>query len=80
MGDYGTLDNPRLLEAGMAITIEPGLYVSHDADVDDCWKGIGIRIEDDLLVTKQGADVLSADVPKTIDAIEALMADAKAHG
>lgn len=80
MGDYGTLENPRLLEAGMAITIEPGLYVSKDADVDDCWKGIGIRIEDDLLVTQQGAEVLSADVPKTIDEIEALMADAKTHG
>jgi len=80
MGDAGTLENPRLLEAGMAITIEPGLYVSQDADVDDCWKGIGIRIEDDLLVTAQGAEVLSADVPKTIDEIEALMADAKKHG
>ncbi|PKG39459.1 Xaa-Pro aminopeptidase [Psychromonas sp. Urea-02u-13] len=79
-GDYGTLENPRLLEAGMAITIEPGLYVSHDADVEDCWKGIGIRIEDDLLVTEHGAEVLSADVPKTIDEIEALMADAKTHG
>ncbi|WP_413699963.1 Xaa-Pro aminopeptidase [Psychromonas sp. KJ10-10] len=79
-GSYGTLDDPRVLEAGMAITIEPGLYVSNDADVDDCWKGIGIRIEDDLLVTEQGAEVLSADVPKTIDEIEALMADAKAHG
>lgn len=80
VGDYGTLESPRLLEAGMAITIEPGLYVSNDADVDDCWKGIGVRIEDDLLVTKNGAEVLSADVPKTIDEIEALMADAKAHG
>ena len=80
MGDYGTLENPRLLEAGMALTIEPGLYVSQDADVDDCWKGIGIRIEDNLLVTKQGAEVLSADVPKTIDEIEALMADAKTYG
>lgn len=80
VGDYGSLENPRLLEAGMAITIEPGLYVSNDADVDDCWKGIGVRIEDDLLVTIQGADVLSADVPKTINEIEALMADAKAHG
>jgi Xaa-Pro aminopeptidase len=80
VGDYGTLEKPRLLEAGMAITIEPGLYVSIDADVDDCWKGIGIRIEDDLLVTDHGAEVLSADVPKTIDEIEALMADAKTHG
>ncbi|PKF61925.1 Xaa-Pro aminopeptidase [Psychromonas sp. psych-6C06] len=76
VGDYGTLESPRVLEVGMAITIEPGLYVSEDADVDDCWKGIGIRIEDDLVVTAHGADVLSADVPKTIGEIEALMADA----
>jgi len=80
MGDYGSLEQPRLLEAGMAITIEPGLYVSNDADVEDCWKGIGIRIEDDLLVTAQGVEVMSAGAPKTIDEIEALMADAKAHG
>ncbi|WP_022942623.1 Xaa-Pro aminopeptidase [Psychromonas hadalis] len=79
-GNCGTLDNPRPLEAGMAVTIEPGLYVSFDADVEDCWKGIGIRIEDDLLVTATGVDVLSADVPKTIDEIEALMADALQHG
>lgn len=79
MGDYGTLENPRLLEAGMAITIEPGLYVSNDADVEECWKGIGVRIEDDLLITATGVEVLSADVPKTIDEIEALMSDAKQH-
>ena len=80
VGSYGTLEQPRLLEAGMAITIEPGLYVGLDADVDDCWKGIGVRIEDDLLVTEFGAQVLSADVPKKISEIEALMADAKTHG
>ncbi|MCP4325516.1 MAG: Xaa-Pro aminopeptidase [Alteromonadales bacterium] len=80
VGDYGSLEAPRPLEAGMAITIEPGLYVSEGADVDDCWKGIGVRIEDDLLVTESGVEVLSADVPKTIDEIEALMADTKAHG
>jgi len=80
MGDYGTLEKPRLLEVGMAITIEPGLYVSNDADVEDCWKGIGIRIEDDLIITEQGVDVLSAGAPKKIDEIEALMADAVTHG
>jgi len=80
VGDYGTLESPRLLAPGMAVTIEPGVYISKEADVDDCWKGIGIRIEDDLIVTAHGADVLSADVPKTIDEIEALMADAKSHG
>ena len=78
-GEYGTAENPRLLEAGMSITIEPGLYVSQDADCDDCWKGIGIRIEDDLLVTATGAKVMSAAAPKAIDEIEALMSDAKAN-
>lgn len=78
VGEYGSLDKPRLLEAGMVVTIEPGLYVSKNADVDDLWKGIAVRIEDDILVTKNGAQVLSADVPKSINEIEALMAVAKA--
>ena len=77
VGDYGTMDKPRLLEAGMLVTIEPGLYISNDADVDDKWKGIGIRIEDDVLVTETGSKVLTGDVPKTIHEIEALMADSK---
>ncbi len=72
-GDYGTLENPRLLEAGMVVTIEPGVYISSDADVADVWKKIGIRIEDDVLVTESGAEVLTADVPKSINEIEALM-------
>ncbi|WP_019616434.1 Xaa-Pro aminopeptidase [Psychromonas ossibalaenae] len=80
VGDYGTLENPRLLEVGMVVTIEPGLYVGSDADVDEQWRKIGIRIEDDVLVTEHGAEVLSADVPKSITEIEALMADAKQHG
>ena len=77
VGEYGSQDNPRLLEAGMVVTIEPGLYIANDADVDDIWKGIGIRIEDDILVTESGYEVLTADVPKSIDEIEALMAKAK---
>ena len=75
VGEYGTKDKPRLLEPGMVITIEPGLYISDDADVDDVWKKIGIRIEDDVLVTESGGEVLTADVPKSINEIEALMAD-----
>lgn len=78
VGEYGSLEQPRLLEAGMVVTIEPGLYVSNGADVDDLWKGIAVRIEDDILVTENGAQVLSADVPKSINEIEALMASAKA--
>ena len=80
VGDCGSTENPRLLEAGMVVTIEPGLYISSAADVDDVWKKIGIRIEDDVLVTEFGAEVLSADVPKSINEIEALMADAQQHG
>jgi len=80
VGLYGTAENPRLLEAGMVITIEPGLYISEYANVDDVWKGIGIRIEDDVLVTQSGAEVLSADVPKSINEIEALMANASVYG
>ena len=76
VGEYGTKENPRLLEPGMVVTIEPGLYISQDADVDDVWKQIGIRIEDDVLVTEFGGEVLTADVPKSINEIEALMADA----
>ena len=73
VGEAGTIDNPRLLEAGMAITIEPGIYISHDADVEDRWKGIGVRIEDDILITTTGHEVLTSAVPKTIKDIETLM-------
>lgn len=73
VGDYGAGDNLRSLEVGMVATIEPGIYVSVDADVEDKWKGIGIRIEDDVLVTENGPRVLSHGVPKTIAEIEALM-------
>jgi Xaa-Pro aminopeptidase len=56
------------LAPGMVITVEPGLYLREE--------GFGIRIEDDVLVTKDGHEVLSAGVPKTVEAIEALMAGA----
>jgi len=73
VGNVGTIDNPRALQAGMAITIEPGIYISNDAEVEERWKGIGIRIEDDLIVTETGHEVLTSAVPKTIQDIEALM-------
>jgi len=76
VGNAGTIDNPRLLEPGMAITIEPGLYISCDADVEDRWKGIGVRIEDDILITETGHEVLTSAVPKSIQEIEALMQQA----
>jgi len=76
VGDYKTADRGRILEPGMTLTIEPGLYIDRDADVDPKWHGIGVRIEDDLLVTVDGNEILSKDVVKTIDDIEALMAQA----
>lgn len=67
-GDY------RTLEPGMVLTVEPGLYLPADESVPPEYRTIGIRIEDDVVVTKDGYRVLSADVPKDADAIEALMA------
>lgn len=69
----------RGLQAGMVLTVEPGLYIApEEADVDPQYRGIGIRIEDDVLVTDSGSLVLTAAVPKTIADIEALMASARA--
>lgn len=74
-GSYLKGGKSRTLEAGMVTTIEPGIYVAADnKKVDKKWRGIGIRIEDDVLVTRTGNRVLTAAVPKTIDEIEALMA------
>ena len=57
----------------MVLTIEPGLYISHDTKAPEQYKGIGIRIEDNLLVTQHGYENLTASVPKSIHEIEALM-------
>ena len=75
VGDYKVDDEWRVLEPGMVLTVEPGLYISSDHEkVATKWQNIGIRIEDDVLVTKDGYEVLSKDVPKKPDEIEALMA------
>ncbi len=75
VGSYKQNGKWRELEAGIVLTVEPGIYVAVDEEtVDAKWRGIGIRIEDDVLVTEQGHDVLSKDVPKSIADIEALMA------
>jgi Xaa-Pro aminopeptidase len=72
---YKVADEWRKLEPGMVLTIEPGLYIAEDLeDVDARYRGIGVRIEDDVLVTKEGNEVLSARVPKTIEELETLMA------
>jgi Xaa-Pro aminopeptidase len=74
VGDYKVNQEWRLLEAGMVLTVEPGLYIPSDCkSVDEKWRGIGIRIEDDILVTSDGHEVLTSDVPKSIVDIEALM-------
>ncbi len=74
VGDYKVDDVWRLLEAGIVMTVEPGLYIAADSEgVDPRWWNIGVRIEDDVLVTREGNEVLSRDVPKQLDEIEALM-------
>ena len=76
VGDYKIDGHWRLLEPGMVTTIEPGIYISpSDTSVPKKWRGIGIRIEDDVLVTKTGYRVLSNGIPKTIDEIESFMSD-----
>lgn len=78
VGDYtdknaAGVKGSRVLEAGMTLTVEPGLYINDKAGVDPKWHNIGVRIEDDLLITDTGNEVLTAAVVKTVDDIEALM-------
>ena len=73
-GDYMENDDFMSFKAGMVTTVEPGIYISKDADVEDKWKGIGIRIEDDILVTESGNINLTKKVPSDPKEIEALMA------
>lgn len=75
VGDYKIDGTWRLLEPGMVTTIEPGIYIAPDnTKVAKKWRGIGVRIEDDVLVTRKGPKVLSKDAPKTVKDIESLMA------
>ncbi|EOR08688.1 Xaa-Pro aminopeptidase [Acinetobacter genomosp. 15BJ] len=75
VGAYKTDEHWRAYEAGMVVTIEPGLYVAPDDEtVDAKWRGIGIRIEDDIVVTENGPLVLTKNVVKTVEEIESLMA------
>lgn len=77
VGEYRIDGESRLLEPGMVFTIEPGLYIApDDTSVDAKWRGIGIRIEDDIVITKDGHDVLTRGLARSAEEIEAFMAQA----
>ncbi len=71
---FMTSERSRILEPGMVLTVEPGLYIAPDADVPEQYRGIGIRIEDDIVITETGNENLTASVVKKPEEIEALMA------
>ena len=76
VGVYKPNGEPRLLEEGMCLTIEPGLYFGSwrpDVDCPERYSNLGIRIEDDVLITSEGPEVLTAACPKTIDDIESIV-------
>lgn len=74
VGAYFVAGKPRPLEPGMVITVEPGIYINGKADVPDAFRGIGIRIEDDVLVTPSGNEVLTSSAPKSVADVEAACA------
>jgi Xaa-Pro aminopeptidase len=75
VGDYKVGDQWRLLEPGMVMTVEPGIYIpAHSKGVHRKWWNIGIRIEDDVLVTSNGHEVLTTGLPSSVREIESLMA------
>jgi Xaa-Pro aminopeptidase len=78
-GDYKRAGEWRTLASGMVLTVEPGLYIRAAGDVPQALHNIGVRIEDDVLVTENGYEVLTAEATKTVDEIEALMRDARAR-
>jgi Xaa-Pro aminopeptidase len=80
VGDYKVGGEWRVLEVGMTLTVEPGIYISPDnQQVARKWRGIGVRIEDDVVVTKKGCEILTNGVPRSVSEIEALMAEARKH-
>ncbi|MGF1468816.1 MAG: aminopeptidase P N-terminal domain-containing protein [Sandaracinaceae bacterium] len=72
VGLYFVDGEARPLEAGFILTVEPGVYVPLDADVEERWRGIGVRIEDDVLVTEDGHESMTAAIPKSPEAMEKL--------
>ncbi|MDR9433435.1 MAG: aminopeptidase P N-terminal domain-containing protein [Spiribacter sp.] len=73
VGDYKVDGHWRELEPGMVLTVEPGLYIAPGSPVEACWQGIGVRIEDNCVITRDGYENLTQAAPKTIDAIEQAM-------
>ena len=75
VGHYYRGGKQRSLEAGFVLTVEPGIYIATDSEaVDERWRGIGVRIEDDVVVTDSSSEVLTAGIPKEIDELEAACA------
>ena len=74
VGDYKQDEKERVFEPGMVLTVEPGIYVAQDAKAPAQFKGIGVRIEDNILITHDGHENLTQSLPKTIAEIESLMA------
>ena len=74
VGDYHVQKRPRLLEPGFVLTVEPGLYIPEGSACDPRWHGIGVRIEDDVLVTEVGHRVLTDAIPKSLEDLERILA------
>ena len=69
-------DNERVFAPGMVTTVEPGIYIAQDAECAERFRGIGVRIEDDLLLTQNGHENLTAHIPKSIERVEELVGEA----
>ena len=74
VGDYFVEQKPRPLKEGFVLTVEPGIYIAEDAKVAKKWRGIGIRIEDDIAVTRTGYRNLTGKIPKSVSDLERVLA------